>query len=278
MSKNGESKHLRSISDSTSLDDRRMLVAAIAAIAGLAFVALLAATLPDHLAKTLLDKGPHNAARFFHNEGRFPISVQTPMWVLFFVALGEIYVRYLSANAEARQRRMNYLPEDDRTVLVASDLGPIYANLRKSPDLGKCFLPRLIDRCILQFQASNSSDQSASLLNTSVEMFIHELDLRYNMLRYICWVIPSLGFIGTVIGIGSALEFAGDPNNAEAKDLLNQVTRLLAVSFEGTFLALVLASILVFLQNVIQVKEEHALNLSAQYCLDNLINRLYVQK
>jgi biopolymer transport protein ExbB/TolQ len=252
-----------------SLDDRRMLVAAVAALTGLAVVAVLAAVLPEHLAKTLLDKG---------QGGRFPFSVQTPMWILFFVALGEIYVRYVSASAEARQHRMNYLPEDERTVLVAEDLGEIYAKLRKSPDLRKCFLPRLIDRCILQFQSSRSSEQSASLLNTSVEMFLHEVDLRYNMLRYICWVIPSLGFIGTVIGIGSALEFAGDPKNKDAVDLLTHVTGLLAVSFEGTFLALVLASILVFLQNVIQSKEEHSLNLSAQYCLDNLINRLYVQE
>jgi biopolymer transport protein ExbB/TolQ len=252
-----------------SIDDRRIVVAAITAVIGLVVVAVLAAVLPDHLAKTLLDKG---------QGGRFPFSVQTPMWVLFFVALGEIYVRNLSASAEARQLRMNYLPEDDRTVLVAADLGPIYGNLRKSADLRKCFLPRLIDRCILQFQSSKSSEQSASLLNTSVEMFIHEVDLRYNMLRYICWVIPSLGFIGTVIGIGSALEYAGDPKNAAASDLLTHVTGLLAVSFEGTFLALVLASVLVFLQNVVQSKEEHSLNLSAQYCLDNLINRLYVQK
>jgi biopolymer transport protein ExbB/TolQ len=269
MSTTGGATEQKSISESTSLDDRRILVAAVAALIGLAVVAVLAITLPEHLAKTLLDKG---------QGGRFPFSVQSPMWILFFVALGEIWVRYVSANAEARQLRMKYLPEDERTVLVASDLGSIYANLRKSPDLRKCFLPRLIDRCILQFQSSNSSEQSASLLNTSVEMFIHEVDLRYNMLRYICWVIPSLGFIGTVIGIGSALEFAGDPKNATATDLLTRVTGLLAVSFEGTFLALVLAAILVFLQNVIQSKEEHSLNLSAQYCLDNLINRLYVQK
>jgi biopolymer transport protein ExbB/TolQ len=269
MSDKEDSADRRARVGSILLDDRRMIVAAIAAIVGLAVVGILAATLPDHLAKTLLDKG---------QGGRFPFSVQSPMWVLFFVALGEIFVRYLSAKAEEHQRKMNYLPEDERTVLIARDLGSIYANLRKSPDLRKCFLPRLIDRCILQFQSSNSSEQSASLLNTSVEMFIHEVDLRYNMLRYICWVIPSLGFIGTVIGIGSALQFAGDPKNAAAPDLLTRVTGLLAVSFEGTFLALVLASILVFLQNVIQSKEEHSLNLSAQYCLDNLINRLYVPK
>jgi hypothetical protein len=36
-----------------------------------------------------------------------------------------------------------------------------------------------------------------------------------------------------------------------------------------------MAAILVFLQNLIQGREENTLNKSGQYCLDNLINRLY---
>ena len=256
----------------------RLRAAAVSIAASIVLIAALRFSLPlvsDHWAKTLLDYAPAVS-----NEvtSRFPFSVQTFMWIAFCLGLGELYVRYVTAVSESRQLRMQYLPEDQQTVLVADDLGQIFARVSKIPDVSVCFLPRLINRCILQFQASSSIDQSASLLNTSVEMFIHEIDLRYNMLRYICWVIPSLGFIGTVIGIGAALEYAGDPNNAAATNLLNIVTGKLAVSFEGTFLALVLASILVFLQNVIQSKEEHALNLAGQYCLDNLINRLYVPK
>lgn len=260
------------------MEDHRLRIALFSLCAGVALVIALRFTLPlisEHWAKTLLDYAPTVSEK---STSRFPFSVQVFMWIAFCLGLGELYARYRTAVAEMRQLGMKYLPEDERTVLVSDDLGAIYSKLQESPDVRRCFLPRLIDRCILQFQASLSSDQSASLLNTSVEMFIHEVDLRYNMLRYICWVIPSLGFIGTVIGIGSALEYAGDPRNASAPDLLNTVTGKLAVSFEGTFLALVLASILVFLQNIIQSKEEHSLNLAGQYCLDNLINRLYVPK
>ena len=199
------------------------------------------------------------------------------MWIAFAVGLGEIGVRVASAWTEMAQLKRHYLPEDSRTILQAADLPEIYKRLLSSRDRNRCFLPRLIDRCILQFQASLSSDQSASLLNTSVDMFLHEVDLRYNMIRYICWVIPSLGFIGTVVGIGRALEYAGGADSSDP-NLLKTVTAMLAVSFNGTFLALVMASILVLLQNVIQSREEHALNLAGQYCLDNLINRLYVQK
>jgi biopolymer transport protein ExbB/TolQ len=93
--------------------------------------------------------------------------------------------------------------------------------------------------------------------------------------RYITWLIPSLGFIGTVIGIMLALNYAGDRANVQSPDMLYQVTERLGVAFSTTLLALVMASILVFLQNIIQGREETALNRAGQYCLDNLINRLY---
>jgi biopolymer transport protein ExbB/TolQ len=262
--------------DDRSIEERGPQVA-LAALALAAFtILLLWLLLPKSWAVILLDYNPlANLGDPKEKPGRFPLSVQTAMWLSFYFALGQLFVRRISAALEFKQLQCGYLPEEFETVLQADDLSEIYRKVRASPYLQRCFLPRLIDRCILQFQASRSIDQSASLLNTSVEMFLHEVDLRYNILRYICWFIPSLGFIGTVIGIGEALEFAGA--NPDDMNLLGITTGKLAVSFNGTFLALVMASILVFLQNVIQSKEEHALNLGAQYCLDNLINRLYVK-
>lgn len=249
------------------LEQRRPLIALICAGIGVAIIVVFYFTLPNSAAKILLDR-----------DESFPFSVQNAMWITFSIALGEIFVRMKAARGELEQLSLRLLPEDPRIVLQAQDLAEIYRNLRRHPDFQRRFLPRLIDRCILQFQASLSSEQSASLLNSSLEMFMHEVDLLYSMLRYICWFIPSLGFIGTVVGIGRALAFAGDRNNVQNPDLLTIVTGRLAVSFDGTFLALVMASILVFLQHLVQTKEEHALNLAGQYCLDNLINRLYVRK
>ncbi|MGH8036063.1 MAG: MotA/TolQ/ExbB proton channel family protein, partial [Lysobacterales bacterium] len=92
---------------------------------------------------------------------------------------------------------------------------------------------------------------------------------------YITWVIPTLGFVGTVVGIMLALNYAGDPVNVQSPDMLYHVTELLGVAFSTTLLALVQAAIVVFIQNLIQSREETALNQAGQYCLDNLINRLY---
>lgn len=249
------------------LETIRPVAAAGAAVLAVLFILLMHFTLPDKAAKILLDRGGLI----------YPFSVQNGMWIMFFIALAELGIRFVAGTDEAREIARGYLPEDSRTILQASDLSAILRRVRAQPGAMRCFLPRLIDRCILQFQASRSTEQSALLLNTSMDMFIHEVDLRYNMLRYITWLIPSLGFIGTVVGIGHALSYAGEPGRIEEPTLLTELTSRLAVAFDGTLVALLLAAILVFLQNVAQSREEHALNRAGQYCLDNLINRLYEQ-
>jgi biopolymer transport protein ExbB/TolQ len=250
------------------LEGRRRWIALACVGIGLAFIVVMHLVLPDQVAKVLLDRGGVG----------YPLSVQNCIWIVFAVGCGELFVRFRVGRTETQQLERKFLPEDERTVLQAHDLGTIYRSVHQSADAARCFLPRLIQRTILQFQSSRSIDQASSLLNTSVEMYLHEVDLRYNMLRYLTWLIPSLGFIGTVVGIGRALAFAGDPANAQDPLLLNEVTRRLAISFDGTFLALVLAALLVFLTNLAQSREEHALNLAGQYCLDNLVNRLFVQQ
>ena len=136
------------------------------------------------------------------------------------------------------------------------------------------FLPRLIHRVVTQFQTTRSVDQANALLNSSLELFLHEIDLRYSMVRYVIWVIPALGFIGTVMGISLALAYAGA---ADLQDplLLAGLTKQLAVAFDTTLLALVLSAVLVLAQHLVQAYEERSLNQAGQYCLDNLINRLY---
>jgi biopolymer transport protein ExbB/TolQ len=250
------------------LEDKRAIIACVGVVVGVLWVAFAHFVVPDTIARMFFD---HNRE---HPTPLYPFSVQTWMWIAFFIGVGEILVRFDTSRAERELLASKLLPEDETTVLLAPDLVQYYRRARSLPLADRCFLPRLIIRVIQQFQSSRSVDQSATLLNTSTEMFSHEVDLRYGMIRYIEWVIPTLGFIGTVIGIGLALEHAG--GHSQDPNLLAEVTNRLAVSFNGTLVALLLAAILVFLQHIAQEREEHALNAATQYCLDNLINRLYV--
>lgn len=205
----------------------------------------------------------------------YPFTIQNVMWLMFFVGCGELWSRFNRSNLEMAQLSLQFLPEDDSSMLRSQDLGPLYNRMRPMDDGRTYFLQRLTMRCILQFQGSGSVNQANSLLNSSLELFQHELELKYNMLRYLVWLIPTLGFIGTVVGIASALQYAGGVPNPQEATWLPEITKRLGVAFYTTLLALLQSAILVFALHIAQGKEEMALNRSGQYCLDNLINRLY---
>jgi biopolymer transport protein ExbB/TolQ len=232
-------------------------------------IQLFDALLPDEWAAILIDR----------ERPTYPVTVQNLMWLVFALGLGELIVRARDAFAERSELDRGYLPEDETTILQGPELRRIYGRAREATRSGAPsetrFLPRLIQRVVTQFQTNRSVDQANALLTSSLELALHDIDLRYSMVRYVVWAIPTLGFIGTVIGISLALAFAGsvdlqDPN------LLAELTKRLAVAFNTTLLALVMSAVLVLAQHVVQAYEERALNQAGAYCLDNLINRLYV--
>ena len=200
------------------------------------------------------------------------------MWLVFALGVGELIVRSRDAFAEQAQLEMGYLPEDETTLLQSVELRQTFARARRANQPGQSssarFLPRLIQRVVTQFQTTKSIDQANAILNSSLELYLHEIDLRYTMIRYVIWAIPTLGFIGTVVGISLALAFAGAVD-LQDPSLLAELTKRLAVAFNTTLLALVMSAFLVFVQHIVQAFEERALNKAGQYCLDNLINRLY---
>ncbi|EXJ09085.1 MULTISPECIES: MotA/TolQ/ExbB proton channel family protein [Nitrincola] len=206
----------------------------------------------------------------------YPYSIHNLMWVILFVGFGELVYRLDVVFKNKDQLKSNLLPEDDHTVLTVKELGPFYKKLKACEHL-PMFLPKMVLRVITQFQTSKSVEQAQNLLNISIDLVQHEMELKYNMLRYLMWLIPTLGFIGTVLGISSALMYAGTvPPDSEG--LLTEVTLQLGVAFHTTLLALIMSGVLMFLMNIIQSMEERVMNDAGQYCLDNLINRLYNEK
>ena len=94
------------------------------------------------------------------------------------------------------------------------------------------------------------------------------------MVRYIAWAIPSIGFIGTVRGIGEAL---GQAYQAVEGNIVG-VTTSLGVAFNSTFTALVISIIIMFLMHQLQLIQER-LVLDSQTCCDQkLLRHLQVPK
>jgi len=201
-------------------------------------------------------------------------SIQTMMWVVFFVALGELLFRLLIVLRDEKGFNKHYLPENSYDIIEIEDL-PNIANKIESDTKFGGGLADFIQKLVMQFQTSKSIEQTLSMLNAQLEMRGSVVDLNYNMIRYLSWLIPTLGFIGTVVGIADALAYAGKVNGQGAT-FVADLTQKLAVAFDTTFVALVMSAVIVFLMHIIQGREENNLTRIGQYCLDNFINRLYL--
>jgi hypothetical protein len=247
------------------------LVRLLALLLGVTLITLLSALLPpgSPVAVLLLDhhQAPPPNSPFF-----YPFTIQNLMHLLLFAGIAEVLVRWLATRHEAGLMAGHLLPEDPRVVLQSHDLPAIRAQVVGRYDGERGLLPGLIDLCILQFQSSRSVDQVVSVLNSSLELLAHRLDLRYALLRYLVWVIPTIGFIGTVIGIALALNLI-DPSAGTQP--LGEIAQALGIAFYTTLVALVESALLVLLLNLVQTREERVLNQAGHYTLVTLVNRLY---
>ena len=241
-----------------------MVLAVLLAMEG---IALLSSLLSGRAGVLILD---HPSTHF-----PYPFTIQNFMHILFFVGLGELFVRWRIAAREQKYLHEHYLPEDVETLLMAKDLGPIRRRVAGEFDHEHGFLPSLINLVILQFQSTSSVEQASGVMGQHLELMTHRVDIRYGLVRFIAWMVPTLGFIGTVYSLGASLSSAGDPTKALD---MKEVAKTLGVGFDCTMVALMESALLVFILHLVQAKEESALNHAGDYTLRNLINRLFTGK
>ncbi|MBA3314761.1 MAG: MotA/TolQ/ExbB proton channel family protein [Planctomycetota bacterium] len=102
-------------------------------------------------------------------------------------------------------------------------------------------------------QASHLSEH----LKYLAELAAERLHGSYALVRTVCWAIPILGFLGTVMGITIAIANI-DPEQLSGS--LGEVTGGLAVAFDTTALALALSLVLVFATFAIERAEQSVLD------------------
>lgn len=240
---------------------------ALIALGVACFWILIGTFLPfDGFGKVFFD---HTKSSFFI----YPFTIQNMMWLAFFVGLGELYYRHLQAHKMIQSLHDDILDVKSSRLINNDDTKTIYKTLKQYDGILATLLTSLLHR----FQASFSVEQTNEMLNSQLEFLQYRLDLAYNYIRYLSWFIPTLGFIGTVVGIAYALlgVAESDPNGA---DFLAQLVGKLAVAFNTTLVALIMSAILVFLTHLIQNKEEEAIADCGEYCLNGFILKLYVKK
>ncbi len=157
---------------------------------------------------------------------------------------------------------MRILPEDTREFA---------RQVQQLPEENKqMLLPRALLNALHRFSSTRNIQDVSTSTHTICESEAERLESELSMIRYISWAIPSIGFIGTVRGIGEALAQA---DKAVQGDIAG-VTQSLGVAFNSTYIALLISIFLMFLVHQLQLLQERLVFDSESYCDTRLIRHM----
>jgi len=155
-------------------------------------------------------------------------------------------------------------PEDTRELIN---------RLQELPQGSRDFLlPSALLNAVQRFAATRNIQDAATAVRDACETQGDRLDSELSTIRYVAWAIPSVGFIGTVRGIGAALSQA---HRAVEGDITG-VTQNLGVAFNSTFIALLLSIVMMFFIHQLQHRQERFIHDTGAYCQRYLINKLRI--
>lgn len=121
-----------------------------------------------------------------------------------------------------------------------------------------------------RYAGTGSVQNLSDAVESSVESLAVRQDAENSMIRYLIWAIPSIGFIGTVRGIGEALSLA---DQALAGDIAG-MTNSLGVAFNSTLVALLISIFLMFLFHQLQRLQDGQMVDIQAYCDRYLLARI----
>lgn len=138
------------------------------------------------------------------------------------------------------------------------------AEIREAP-----LIKTLRDAARRYIATGNAQDTSDAII-TSVAALGSRIESENSMIRYLIWAIPSIGFIGTVRGIGQALVQA---ERALAGDI-SAMTASLGIAFNSTLVALFISIILMFMLHELQRLQDKLLVDTQGYAEEFLLKRI----
>jgi biopolymer transport protein ExbB/TolQ len=167
------------------------------------------------------------------------------------------------------QREM--LPVREGVRILPEDTREYGRAIQSMPDnLKNMLLPRVLLSSLERFGATRNVQDVSSVANSLCEAEAERLESELSMIRYIAWAIPSVGFIGTVRGIGQAL---GEAHRAVEGDIAG-VTENLGIAFNSTFVALLISIVVMFLVHQLQLLQERLVFDTETYVDHNLIRHM----
>jgi hypothetical protein len=178
----------------------------------------------------------------------------------------------LSRYAEVRRQRrafgLDLLPTEVGVCILPEDARLLQRKIEQKTAGQPFILSHMIRLALGKYAVSRSARDVSETVRTQADVDLSRLVSSMATVHYLAWAIPAIGFLGTVSGLAGSLAPGGD-------DLRESVKTHLNFAFDCTLVALALSLLVMFLLHTVQREEEAVVIDCQQYCLDNLVSRLY---
>ena len=155
---------------------------------------------------------------------------------------------------------------DTKNILNSIDALP--QEIRSAP------LVQTIASSLRRYMITGSVQNASESISPALEAMAVKNEAELAVIKYIVWAIPSIGFLGTVRGIGMAMSQA---QNAVAGDI-GPMTESLGTAFNSTFVALLSSVVIMLLLSFLQKTQDEQLVKVQEYCEKYLIERISISK
>lgn len=198
---------------------------------------------------------------------------QEACFILMLWAMAIMAYKGLETGRERRLLEEDLVPVAEGTKILPEDAREYARQIQRLPESQQQhLLPRALISALHRFTATRNIQDVSSTAHGVADAESERLDSELSMVRYIAWAIPSIGFLGTVRGIGDAL---GQAHKAVEGDI-EGVTRSLGTAFNSTFIALLISIGLMFLLHQLQLRQERLVLDTETYLDRQLIRHLRV--
>ncbi|MDC0069284.1 MotA/TolQ/ExbB proton channel family protein [Gammaproteobacteria bacterium] len=131
-------------------------------------------------------------------------------------------------------------------------------------------LVQITTSSLRRYVITGSIQNAAEVVEPALEGLAIRNEGDLAIIKYVTWAIPSIGFLGTVRGIGQAMTQA---ESAVAGDI-GPMTSSLGIAFNSTFVALLVSIFLMMLLSYLQKSQDDQLLKIQDYCERFLIRRI----
>lgn len=200
--------------------------------------------------------------------------IQLFIFFLFFLGLFEVYDRFRKISYERQSLGLNFLPEQEHWVLSPDDVNDLKLKMIDYEKQHKFLLTGILRKAATKFRTEKSVSDVMQIVSSQVNINFKKSESAQAIVRYIIWAIPSIGLIGTILGIAQSLGLADRANDPV---IMKQITSSMYVAYDATLVALILSLIIMWWFHQLQEQEEELHNDMEEYIMENFVNRIHVE-